>query len=108
MSPFLDLVGATGTAYRFRQPDGALSSIGGNFVYVRDEGGVPRVVCCGRARSLAWALSKPIWREDENAHEDDQRDTGNPEELPKEQCHRQRASDRADASSPAARLEPAS
>jgi hypothetical protein len=32
VNKFVDLVGASGTAYRFREPDGALSSIGGNFV----------------------------------------------------------------------------
>ena len=72
MSSFLDLVGASGTAYRFRKPDGAVSPIGGNFVYVRVQDGEARVVCCGRARSLGWALSKPIWLSDENASTDDQ------------------------------------
>lgn len=72
MSSFIDLVGATGTAYRFRKPDGALSPIGGNFVYVREHEGARRVVCCGRARSLGWALSKPAWFSDENAAPDDQ------------------------------------
>ena len=72
MSSFLDLVGASGTAYRFRKPDGAVSPIGGNFVYVREQDGAPRVVCCGCARSLGWALSKPIWLSDENSAQDDQ------------------------------------
>lgn len=67
MSRFVDLVGASGTAYRFREPDGALSSIGGNFVYVRDEDSAPRVVCCGKARSLAWGLGDRNWHDDENA-----------------------------------------
>jgi len=72
VSSFIDLIGASGAAYRFRQPDGAVSPIGGNFVYVRDQGGAARVVCCGCARSLGWALSQPIWLSDENAAEDDQ------------------------------------
>jgi hypothetical protein len=69
---FIDLVGASGATYRFRRPDGALSSIGGNFVYVRDQDGVPRVVCCGKARSLGWGLSQRSWFSDENAAPDDQ------------------------------------
>jgi hypothetical protein len=72
VSRFIDLVGASGAAYRFRTLDGALSPIGGNFVYVRTEGEVRRVVCCGRARSLAWALSQPIWLRDNNAAEGDE------------------------------------
>lgn len=72
MSSFIELVGASGTTYRFRKPDGAVSPIGGNFVYVRDEDGAARVVCCGRARSLGWALSHPVWQSDENAAEGDQ------------------------------------
>jgi hypothetical protein len=72
VSNFIDLIGASGTAYRFRRPDGAVSAIGGNFVYVRDQDGEARVVCCGCARSLGWALSHPVWFSDENAAEDDQ------------------------------------
>ena len=72
MSSFIDLIGASGAAYRFRKADGAVSPVGGNFVYVRDQDGGARVVCCGRARSLGWALSQPIWLSDENASKDDQ------------------------------------
>jgi hypothetical protein len=72
MANFIDLVGASGTAYRFRRPDGALSSIGGNFVYVRDRDGASQVVCCGKARSLAWGLGQRNWHSDENAAPDDQ------------------------------------
>jgi hypothetical protein len=68
----IDLIGATGRAYRFRKLGGALSSIGGNFVYVRDRDGTRRVVCCGRARSLAWGLSERDWHADENASAEDQ------------------------------------
>jgi hypothetical protein len=71
VNPFLDLVGASGTAYRFRKVDSALSPVGGNFVYVREQDGAPRVVCCGKARSIGWALSKPIWFSDENSTTED-------------------------------------
>lgn len=71
MSTFIDLVGASGKAYRFRLVDAALSPIGGNFVYIRDLDGAPHVVCCGKARSIGWALSKPVWLSDENGHPDD-------------------------------------
>lgn len=72
MNSIIDLVGASGVAYRFRKPDGAVSPIGGNFVYVREQEDGWRVVCCGRARSLGWALSQPVWPTDENAAPDDQ------------------------------------
>ena len=72
MSSIIDLIGATGAVYRFRKPDGALSPIGGNFVYVRDQDGAPRVVCCGRARSLGWGLNRRDWYSDENASAGDQ------------------------------------
>ena len=72
MSNFIELVGASGTAYRFRKPDGAVTPIGGNFVYVREEDGAARVVCCGRARSLGMALIRPAWPRDENAAQGDQ------------------------------------
>jgi len=71
VNTFIDLVGASGKAYRFRLVDAALSPVGGNFVYIRDEDGSPRVVCCGRARSIGWALSKPIWLSDENGDPSD-------------------------------------
>jgi hypothetical protein len=69
---FIDLVGASGTAYRFRKSGDALSSIGGNFVYVRYDGGARGVVCCGKALSLSGALSKPVWLSDENGRDEDQ------------------------------------
>jgi len=72
VNSFIDLIGASGTAYRFRKPDGAVSPVGGNFVYVREQDGAARVVCCGRARSLGWALSQPVWPSDENAEPDDE------------------------------------
>jgi hypothetical protein len=59
VSSFIDLFGATGGAYRFRKAEGALSPIGGNFVYVRQLDGAARVVCCGKARwrgALATAI----------------------------------------------------
>ena len=70
--PFIDLVGASSVVYRFRKAEGGLSPVGGNFVYVRDQEGKPQVVCCGRARSIGWALAQPIWYSDENSHPDDQ------------------------------------
>jgi hypothetical protein len=72
VSSFIDLFGATGGAYRFRKAEGALSPIGGNFVYVRQLDGAARVVCCGKARSLAWGLGDRNWRTDENADAEDQ------------------------------------
>ena len=67
VSNFIELIGASGAAYRFRKPDGALSSIGGNFVYVRHQEAARQVVCCGKARSLAWGLGERKWGLDENA-----------------------------------------
>jgi hypothetical protein len=72
VSNFIELIGASGAAYRFRRPAGALSSIGGNFVYVRNQDGARRVVCCGKARSLAWGLGERNWHLDENATPDDE------------------------------------
>jgi len=72
VASFIELIGASGAAYRFRRPDGALSSIGGNFVYVRDRDGVSHVVCCGKARSLGWGLGQRSWYADENAEPGDQ------------------------------------
>ena len=71
MSSIIDLIGASGATYRFRTPDGALSSIGGNFVYIRVRDGERRVVCCGKARSLAWGLGDRNWHLDENAEPGD-------------------------------------
>ena len=48
-----------------------LSPIGGNFVYVREVDGGPKVVCCGKARSLASVLMGRVWPADENAKPDD-------------------------------------
>ena len=72
MNNFIELIGASGAAYRFRRPDGALSSIGGNFVYMRDQDGVRHVVCCGKARSLAWGLGERKWHLDEEAGPNDE------------------------------------
>lgn len=72
MSSFIELIGASGAAYRFRRSDAALSSVGGNFVYMRHRDGGRHVVCCGKARSLAWGLGKRNWHLDENAAHDDE------------------------------------
>jgi hypothetical protein len=72
VKPFIDLIGASGAAYRFRKAEGGLSPIGGNFVYVRDVDGMPRVVCCGKARSIGWVLTKRTWFDDENGEPGDQ------------------------------------
>jgi hypothetical protein len=71
VSSFIDLVGASGAAYRFRRLSEALTAIGGNFVYVREQGEEKKVVCCGKTRSLWRALNKPVWASDENSHPDD-------------------------------------
>ena len=56
LAPFIDLVGASGASYRFRKVDGQLPPTGGNFVYVREQEGLPLIVSCGKARTLAKAL----------------------------------------------------
>ena len=71
VKPFVDLAGASGDLYRFRRVEGGLSPIGGNFVYVREENGETKVVCCGKARSLVSVLMGRIWISDENALPDD-------------------------------------
>jgi hypothetical protein len=71
VKPFIDLVGASGETYRFRRAEGGLSPIGGNFVYVRDVDGQAKVVCCGKARSLASVLMGRVWTSDEHAKLDD-------------------------------------
>ncbi len=59
-TPFIDLAGASGVLYRFRKAEGQLPPIGGNFVCVRHEDGGPRVVGCGKARTLARALAEEM------------------------------------------------
>jgi len=71
VKPFVDLAGASGDLYRFRRVEGGLSPVGGNFVYVREEGGETKVVCCGKARSLGSVLMGRVWISDENALPDD-------------------------------------
>jgi len=71
VKPFIDLTGASGEVYRFRRLEGGLSPIGGNFVYVREVDGETKVVCCGKARSLASVLMGRVWTADENAQADD-------------------------------------
>lgn len=58
MKPFIDLVGASGALYRFRRfEEGPMPATGGNFAYVRDDDGAPRIVGFGKARTLAHALA---------------------------------------------------
>jgi hypothetical protein len=71
VKPFVDLAGASGEMYRFRRAEGGLSPIGGNFVYVREEAGETKVVCCGKARSLVSVLMGRVWTSDESAQPDD-------------------------------------
>jgi hypothetical protein len=69
--PFIDLTGASGQVYRFRRAEGGLTPIGANFVYVRILDGEPKVVCCGKARTIASVLTGRIWYSDENAEPGD-------------------------------------
>jgi hypothetical protein len=72
VTSIIDLLGATGAVYRFRKLDGFPPPAGGNFVYMRDVDGERRVVCCGKARVLALALTKQAWFSDELSQTDDQ------------------------------------
>jgi hypothetical protein len=65
MAPFIELVGASGATYRFRQVEGGLAPTGGNFVFVRDAEDGRRVVCCGKARTLLTQHLERTWRKDE-------------------------------------------
>jgi hypothetical protein len=71
MQSFIDLVGASGATYRFRQVQGGYPPTGGNFVYVRGEGESLRVVCCGKAPMLIPAQIAKAWSKDELAQPDD-------------------------------------
>jgi hypothetical protein len=67
MQSFLDLVGASGASYRFRQVEGGYPPTGGNFVFAREEAGALRVVCCGKAPVLIPAQIEKAWVKDELA-----------------------------------------
>jgi len=67
MQSFIDLVGASGVAYRFRQAQGGYPPTGGNFVFVREEDGRPRVVCCGKAPLMIPTQIEKAWAKDELA-----------------------------------------
>jgi hypothetical protein len=71
MHSFIDLVGASGTAYRFRQVQGGYPPTGGNFVFVREEGEGVRVVCCGKAPMLIPTQIEKAWSKDELHQEGD-------------------------------------
>ena len=68
MTAFIDIVGSSGSSYRFRAvaPD-ALPQSAGNFILVRHEDGQPRIVCSGAANRLAEAAG--VWRETVQQHD---------------------------------------
>jgi hypothetical protein len=68
MTAFIDIVGSSGSSYRFRAvaPD-ALPQAAGNFILVRQEDGRPKIVCSGAANRLAEA--ERVWRETAKAHD---------------------------------------
>jgi len=72
MQSFLDLVGASGAAYRFREVQGGYPPTGGNFVFAREEAGGVRIVCCGKAPMLIPAQIEKAWSKDELALPGDQ------------------------------------
>ncbi len=57
MKPFIDIAGASGSAYRFQRVSGParLPATAGNFVFVRSNGEGDDVICCGMTRSLVLA-----------------------------------------------------
>lgn len=59
VKPFLDLVGASGSVYRFRlfNAESELPATAGNFVCVRARPEGHEIVCCGTTRSLLRAGS---------------------------------------------------
>jgi hypothetical protein len=54
MKDLIDLRGASGAVYRFSRfrVGNPLSAMGGNYVYVRDEGDVSRIIFAGEAQNL--------------------------------------------------------
>ena len=58
MKEHLDLLGASGAAYRFRLvgDPAELPATSGNFAYVRWRGAAAQVSCCGAANSLTLAI----------------------------------------------------
>jgi hypothetical protein len=62
MRPFVDILGASGSVYRFRligDPN-QLPAAAGNFLFMSPLGGDDEVVCCGTARRLRGVA--PYWR----------------------------------------------
>jgi hypothetical protein len=59
MQNFIDLVGVSGTTYRFQRVDdpSKLPAIAGNFVYVLGDGPELTVVCCGADETLLRAAN---------------------------------------------------
>lgn len=54
VTAFIDLHGASGAVYRFRQaPLGPLPAAAGNFVYVAARAQAGRIACCGTTTNLA-------------------------------------------------------
>ena len=72
MRPFVELVGSSGATYRFRKAETELTPIGGNFVYVRGANDAPKVVCCGKARSIGLVVTSGTWFADDHARPEDQ------------------------------------
>ena len=68
---FIDLLGASGAAYRFRLAERGIAPTGGNFVLVRDVDGASQVVCCGKARTLVASDIERLWAKDELGASDD-------------------------------------
>ncbi|WP_454718832.1 hypothetical protein [Caulobacter segnis] len=59
VTEFIDIMGASGGAYRFHRIAGSQTPPpgAGNFVYLDTSGASPRVVCCGTAITLVQAES---------------------------------------------------
>ena len=71
LPPFIELIGGSGAAYRFRNIESGLSPAGGNFVYLREVEGKLSVVCCGKARSLGEVALNREWYKDEQSQPTD-------------------------------------
>ena len=64
----IDLRGASGALYRYRQANPSRPNVagGGNYVYVREAGGSPEVVYAGETDSLAGGFER--WEEAVRKH----------------------------------------
>ena len=61
MNPFIDIPGASGSAYRFHRfgDPTRLPATAGNFIFTRSGPDDDEVICCGTARSLV--LARAAW-----------------------------------------------